>query len=107
MFDATKAAAELWDRLVSKGQTVHPAKVSIAADALAEAYRAGLEEAAKLVDGWHIKRGGYSILAEAIRARKGQKSLAYARDTGELPPADPAPQAPPTRKGNEESGGGE
>ncbi|MHC4864600.1 MAG: hypothetical protein ACYTEX_10975 [Planctomycetota bacterium] len=44
MFDATKAAAELWDRLVSKGQTVHPAKVSIAADALAEAYRAGQEE---------------------------------------------------------------
>ena len=28
----------------------------------------GLREAANLVSGWHIKRGGYSVLAEEIRA---------------------------------------
>ena len=27
------------------------------------------EAVADLVDGWHIKRGGYSVLAAAIRAR--------------------------------------
>jgi hypothetical protein len=33
----------------------------------AEGYRRGVEGAAGIVEGWHIKKGGYGILAERIR----------------------------------------
>lgn len=51
----------------------------------------GLREAANLVSGWHIKRGGYSVLAEEIRA------LAAPPDpwTPALPPQVYAPEVTP------------
>ncbi len=37
-------------------------------DAHRAGFSAGLEAGAKLVDRWHIKKGGYGQMAEAIRA---------------------------------------
>lgn len=36
-------------------------------EALRQARREAFEEAAKIVDGWHIKKGGYGNLAATIR----------------------------------------
>lgn len=37
------------------------------ADALLAAYAAGREDAATIVDGWHISKGGYTALAQVLR----------------------------------------
>lgn len=37
---------------------------------IAKATNEALEKAAQVIDGWHIKKGGYGILAEAVRALK-------------------------------------